>query len=82
MSNEPDVSAILTHVRREISIAKLSAFEFEAWRVGEYVFFGLLPRGTAADMLHDVASSNGIVAEWGLDKVQSVIAAAFKGDAQ
>ena len=79
MSNPPNLTAIELHVRREISVAKLNTFEFEAWRIGEYVYFGLVPRTTAADLLHRIATADGIAVEWGADKVQAVISEAFKG---
>ena len=73
MSNEPDVKALLRDVQRCIAVAKIAAFENQAYRLGDIVKTKLLSRPVAADVLHEAAVSNGLVHEHGDDLIQEIL---------
>jgi hypothetical protein len=60
-------------VRQAVAIAKIAEFENQAHRLGHVIAAGLLNRTSAADLLLNVAESNGLVHEHGDDFIQSII---------
>ena len=82
MSNEPHITPLRLNVARAIATAKLAEFQRQSSRVGDIVSTGLLGRAMAADLLLDVAISNGLVCEHGDDIVQALIARGFGRGAQ
>jgi hypothetical protein len=69
-----NLTALRLDVRQAVALAKIAEFENQAYRIGHVVRTGLLSRAPAADLLLDVATSNGLVAEQGDDIIQSIIA--------
>jgi hypothetical protein len=68
-----NLTALRIDVRRAVAIAKIAAFEDQAHRLGNIIAMGLLTRRIAADLLQDVAVSNGLVDAHGNDSIQSII---------
>jgi hypothetical protein len=66
--------ALRLDVRQAIATAELAEFENQAYRLGHVIATGLLSRAVAADLLLDVACSNGLVQVQGDDVIQSIIA--------
>jgi hypothetical protein len=72
--NEPNIQLVLQDVKRTIATAKIAEFENQAYRLGEIVKVKLLNPPMAADILLDVAVSNGLVREHGDDVIQGIMA--------
>jgi len=68
-----NLTALRIDVRRAVAIAKIAEFENQAHRLGNIIAMGLLTRRIAADLLQDVAVSNGLVDAHGGDLIQSII---------
>ena len=68
-----NLNALRLDVRQAVAIAKIAEFENQSYRLGNVIATGLLNRTTAADLLIDVAESNGLVREHGDDFIQSII---------
>lgn len=68
-----NLTALRINVRRVVAIAKIAAFEDQAHRLGNIISEGLLTRRIAADLLQDVALSNGLIDMHGADLIQSII---------
>jgi hypothetical protein len=81
MSNEPNVDELLRDVKRCIALAKITEFENQAFRLGDFVNVKLLPAAKASEILYDAALANGLVREHGDEIIQSIMAAGMKGDA-
>lgn len=64
-----------------VATAKLAAFQEQAARCGELFHLGLIQRAEAADILHEAAVYNGLGVEYGADRIQGIIAAAFAREA-
>jgi hypothetical protein len=71
-------TTLQTSVCMTIANAKFYAFVAEAERMAEFVRLGLLTRATAADVLHTAAVYNALCAEYGTDRIQKIMAAAFE----
>ena len=69
-----NLPALRQDVCRAVAVAKIAEFENQAYRLGHVVRMGFLGRPAAADLLLDIATSNGLVAEQGDDVIQSIIA--------
>jgi hypothetical protein len=89
MNAHVDASHIATHeainlqalrldVRQAIATAEIAEFESQAYRLGHVIATGLLSRASAADLLLDVATSNGLVQVQGDDIIQSIIASGLR----
>lgn len=70
-------SKLQTDVCMKIARGKLDAFSDEAYRLAEMVRYGLLDLRTAADCLQEAATYNRLVFEYGQERIQSILAAAF-----
>ena len=68
-----NLTALRQEVRQAVAIAKVSAFEDQAYRLGNIIAMDLLTRRIAADLLQDVAESNGLVEMHGQELIQSII---------
>lgn len=73
MINEPDIDAILQGAKRQVALAKLHEFERQAYRIGEFTRFGLLPRVVAGDLLHNIACANGLIVTHGTEHITSIV---------
>lgn len=69
-----NLQALRLDVRRAIATAEIAEFENQAYRLGHVIATGLLSRASAADLLLDVATGNGLVQMQGDDVIQSIIA--------
>jgi hypothetical protein len=69
-----NLQALRLDVRQAIATAEIAEFENQAYRLGLIIPTGLLGRAVAADLLLDVATSNGLVRLQGDDVIQSIIA--------
>jgi hypothetical protein len=69
-----NLQALRLAVRQAIATAEIAEFENQAYRLGHVIATGLLSRTSAADLLLDVATSNGLVLVQGDDVIQSIIA--------
>jgi hypothetical protein len=70
---------VIISVRRAVAIAKLTEFENQAFRLGNYVTNELMPRPVAGDALYDVALANDLLKIHGGDVIQGIIAAGLGG---
>jgi hypothetical protein len=77
-----NLTALRLDVCNAIATAKIAEFENQAHRLGQVFATGLLDRTAAADLLLDVATSNGLVHEHGDDFIQQIIAAGLNGGLQ
>ena len=76
VAKKPDainLTALRLDVRAAVATAKIAEFENQAYRLGHVIGTGLLDRTNAADLLLNVAESNGLVLEHGDDFIQSII---------
>jgi hypothetical protein len=62
-----------------IANAKIAEFESQAYRAGDMVRLGLLNRADAADLLHEAAIYNGLIFEYGQDRIQQIMAEGIGG---
>src|SRR6266404_3329131 len=62
-----------------IANAKIVEFENQAYRAGGLVCLGLLDRAEAADLLHEAAIYNGLILEYGQDRIQRIMAQGIGG---
>jgi hypothetical protein len=69
-----NLTALRLDVWQAVAISKIAEFENQAYRLGSVIVTGLLDRASAADLLLNVAESNGLVREHGDDLIQSIIA--------
>ena len=69
-----NLQALRLDVRQAIATAEIAEFENQAYRLGHVIATGLLSRASAADLLLDAATSNGLVQVQGHDVIQSIIA--------
>jgi hypothetical protein len=69
-----NLPALSQDIRRAVAVAKIAEFENQAYRLGHVVRMGFLEIVEAADLLLEIATSNGLVAEQGDDIIQSIIA--------
>ena len=81
-SDAINLTALGLDVRNAIAAAKIAEFENQAYRLGHVIATGLLGRAAAADLLLEVAVSNGLVAEHGDDFIQTIMAEGFSGAPQ
>lgn len=70
-------SPLQTRVTMSIANAKLFEFQAQAYRAGELITLGVLARAEAADILQEAADYNALTFEYGADKIQAIMAAAF-----
>ena len=77
-----NLTALRLDVCNAIATAKIAEFENQAYRLGHVLSTGLLGRAVAADLLLDVATSNGLVHEHGDDFVQQIMAEGLNGGLQ
>jgi hypothetical protein len=61
-----------------VANAKYNAFAVEAERAAEFVHLGFITRAVAADYLHETAIYNQLYFEYGTDRIQAIVAAAFE----
>jgi len=73
-SDAINLTALRLNVRNAIATAKIAEFENQSHRVGHIIATGLLGRAAAADLLLDIATSNGVVHEHGDDFIQQLMA--------
>jgi hypothetical protein len=62
-----------------IANAKIAEFENQAYRAGHMVRMGLLRRADAADLLYEAAIYNGLIFEYGQDRIQQIMAEGIGG---
>jgi hypothetical protein len=74
-----NLEALRLDVQRAIATAEIAEFENQAYRLGHIVGTGLLGRSAAADLLLDIATSNGLVHEHGDDFIQKIMADGLGG---
>ena len=79
--NEKSWTALQAQTCMNVANAKIYAFEVEADRLAELVRLGLITRAIAADYLNTAAAYNALYYEYGADHVQSIMSAAFAGQA-
>jgi hypothetical protein len=77
-----NLTALQLDVRNAIATAKIAEFENQSFRLGHVIATGLLNRNAAADLLLDVATSNGLVREHGDDLIQKIMAEGLNGGPQ
>jgi hypothetical protein len=77
-----NLTALRLDVRNAIATAKIAEFENQSFRLGHVIATGLLNRAAAADLLLDVATSNGLVHEHGDDFIQKIMAEGLNGGPQ
>ncbi len=68
-----NLTALRLDVRQAVALAKIAEFENQAYRLGHVIATGLLNPTNAADLLLNIAESNGLVHEHGDDFIQSII---------
>jgi hypothetical protein len=73
-SDAINLTALRLEVRNAIATAKIAEFGNQACRLGHLIATGLLGPAAAADLLLDVATSNGLVHEHGNDFIQTIMA--------
>ena len=73
-SDAINLTALGLDVQNAIATAKIAEFENQAYRLGHIIATGLLGRAAAADLLFDIATSNGLVHEHGDDFIQKIVA--------
>jgi hypothetical protein len=78
-SDAINLTALKLDVRTAIATAKIAEFENQSYRLGHVIATGLLGRAAAADLLLDVATSNGLVSEHGDDFIQQIMAEGLNG---
>jgi hypothetical protein len=71
-SDAINLTALRLDIQSAIATAKIAEFENQAYRLGHIIATGIL--GRAADLLLDVATSNGLVLEHGDDFIQTIMA--------
>ena len=74
-------TVLQAEVCMRIAHGKLDAFAVEAHRLAEMVRYGLLTRSIAADYLHEAATYNQLMFEYGMDHIQAIMATAFDCEA-
>lgn len=74
-------SPLTADVCTYVATAKLAAFHEQAIRCAELFQLGLIQRAEAADILYEAAVYNALGFEYGADKIQGIIAAAFASEA-
>jgi hypothetical protein len=79
MTNEPNIDELLRDVKRTIATAKISEFENQAFRLGDFVAVKLLSPTKASEVLYDAAWANGLVREHGEEAIQRIMAAGLSG---
>jgi hypothetical protein len=67
-----------TKICMNVANARYHAFAVEAEWAAEFVRLGFITRAVAADYLHETAIYNQLYFEYGTDRVQAIIAAAFE----
>lgn len=77
-----NLTAPRLEVRNAIATAKIAEFENQSYRLGHVIATGLLGRAAAADLLLDVATSNGLMREHGDDFIQTIMAEGLNGASQ
>jgi hypothetical protein len=73
-SDAINLTALRLEIQTAIATAKIAEFENQAYRLGHIIATGILGRAAAADLLLDVATSNGLVLEHGDDFIQTIMA--------
>jgi hypothetical protein len=81
-SDAINLTALRLDVQTAIATAKIAEFENQAYRLGHVVATGLIHRAAAADLLLDVATANGLVAEHGDDLIQKILSEGLSGVGQ
>lgn len=66
-----------TEICMGVANAKYHAFVAEADRAAEFVRLGFITRATAADYLHTSAIYNQLYFEYGTERIQAIMSAAF-----
>ena len=74
-------TALQTEITMNVANAKWWAFVGECDRAAEFVRLGLITRTIAADYLHNAATYNALLYEYGTDRVQKVMANALQSEA-
>ena len=69
-----NLKALRLDIWNAVATGKIAEFENQSYRLGHVVATGLLGRADAADLLLDVATSNGLVREHGDDFIQQIMA--------
>jgi len=77
VSEAINLTALRLDVRQAVAVAKIAEFENQAYRLGHVIATGILDRTNAADLLLNVAESNGLV-QHGDDFIQSLIVAGLE----
>ena len=72
-------SPLQVRVTMEVANAKFAAFAEVATYAVELTQLGLLSRTEAADLLQEVAEYNRLPFEYGQDRIQHIMSAAFSG---
>jgi hypothetical protein len=67
-----------TEVCMNVANAKFYAFAAEAERMADWVRLGVVTRDVGADYLHESATYNQLYFEYGTDRIQKIIADAFR----
>jgi len=70
-----------TEICMNVANAKLYGFAAEAERIAGLVRLGLLTRAVASDYLQTAAIYNQLAFEYGADRVQEIMSAAFEREA-
>lgn len=81
MTGIHDWTALQTEICMNVANAKFYAFVDEADKLAHWVSLGVVRKQVAADYLHESAIYNQLYFEYGTDKIQGVIAAAFVSEA-
>lgn len=71
-------TALQSEICMNVATAKYHAFALECERAAEFVRLGFLTRAAAADYLHVAAIYNELYHEYGRDRIQELMAEAFK----
>lgn len=76
-----DVTAALRDARRNVAIAKLSQFETECDCLGAMAERNPHRKREIVDVMHDIATANGLAGTHGEELVSEIIASALSGAA-
>jgi hypothetical protein len=77
----PGCSPLQIDVNIRVALAKISEFENQAYRLGDWIRVGQMTRAEAADILHEAAIYNSLVFEYGADRIEKIMADAFEATA-
>ena len=74
-------TALPAEVCMNVANAKYYAFADEAARMAHWVRLGVVQKQVAADYLDEAATYNQLYFEYGTDRIQGIVAAAFASEA-